>query len=360
MSTQKVALIGCGRILNKHLDALDENSNSWTLTGVCDLVSDKAQAAAERTGTPFFTDLDTMLNAVECDLVGVLTDSGSHAEVAVRVMRDHGKPVLVEKPMALSIADCDRMMAAADAAGVRLFVVKQNRFNPGIQAVRKAKDAGRFGKMVMGTVRLRWRRDEGYYSQADWRGTWAEDGGCLTNQTIHYIDLMTWIMGDIESVYAQTATRLVDIEAEDTAAVVLRFSNGALGVIEATTATRPDNLEGSVSFLGEGGSVVLGGFATNKVDTWNFTDNPNESAEADASYPIDNVYGYGHVMLYQDVFEAMTSGRRALIEGAEGLRAVELLHAIYESSETGQPVVLAEQQGEGRFPNSQLGRRNSI
>ena len=357
MTRLKVALIGCGRILDKHLDALAENEAGWQLVGVCDLVADKASAAGERAGVPHFTDLDALLSSIECDLVSVLTDSGSHADVAVRVMRDHKKPVLVEKPMALSIADCDRMMQAADAAGVRLFVVKQNRFNPGIQAVRKAKDAGRFGKMVMGTVRLRWRRDEGYYNQAAWRGTWAEDGGCLTNQTIHYIDLMTWIMGEIESVYAQTATRLVDIEAEDTAAVVLRFTNGALGIIEATTATRPDNLEGSVSFLGEGGSVVLGGFATNKVDTWNFADNPDESAEADASYPIDNVYGYGHVMLYQDVHEAMTTGRRALIEGAEGLRAVELLHAIYESAETGQPVSLAEQQGDGRFPNSRLGQQ---
>ena len=358
MVQKRVALVGCGRILNKHLDALAENGERWQLTGVCDQVADKAQAAGERAGVPYFTDVDAMLKAVDCDLVSVLTDSGSHAEVAVQVMQTHGKPVLVEKPMALSIADCDRMMAAAEAAGVRLFVVKQNRFNPGIQAVRKAKDAGRFGKMVMGTVRLRWRRDEGYYRQAAWRGTWAEDGGCLTNQTIHYIDLMTWIMGDIESVYAQTATRLVDIEAEDTAAVVLRFSSGALGVIEATTATRPDNLEGSVSFLGEGGSVVLGGFATNKVDTWNFADNPGETAEEDASYPIDNVYGYGHVMLYQDVFEAMTTGRRALIEGAEGLRAVELLHAIYESSETGRPVVLSEQRGDGRYPNSKLGQRS--
>ena len=356
MPIQKVALIGCGRILNKHLDALNENQELWQLIAVCDVDDAKAKDASKRTGVPWFTDLDEMLKHVDCDLVSVLTDSGSHADVAVRVMRDYNKPVLVEKPMALSIFDCDRMMHAADTAGVRLFVVKQNRFNPGIQAVRKAKDAGRFGKMVMGTVRLRWRRDEGYYNQAAWRGTWEEDGGCLTNQTIHYIDLMTWIMGEIESVYAQTATRLVDIEAEDTAAVVLRFSSGALGVIEATTATRPENLEGSVSFLGEGGSVVLGGFATNKVDTWNFTDNPNESAEADASYPIDNVYGYGHVMLYQDVYEAMTTGKRALIEGAEGLRAVELLHAIYESSETGKPVVLAEQMGAGRYPHSKLGR----
>jgi UDP-N-acetyl-2-amino-2-deoxyglucuronate dehydrogenase len=188
--------------------------------------------------------------------------------------------------------------------------------------------------MVMGTVRLRWRRDEGYYNQAAWRGTWAEDGGCLTNQTIHYIDLMTWIMGEIESVYAQTATRLVDIEAEDTAAVVLRFTNGALGIIEATTATRPDNLEGSVSFLGEGGSVVLGGFATNQVDTWNFADNPDESAEADASYPIDNVYGYGHVMLYQDKAKD-ASPTAAWVNGASRRRHEPVRLGSFESPAAG-------------------------
>jgi predicted dehydrogenase len=352
----KVALIGCGRILAKHLDALAENAQRWQLVAVCDLLGDKAQAAGEQSSVPSFTDLDEMLRQVDCDLVGVLTDSGSHANVAVRVMRDHNKPVLVEKPMALSIADCDAMIETSKSTGQRLFVVKQNRFNPGIQAVRTARDAGRFGKMVMGSVRLRWRRDEGYYSQADWRGTWANDGGCLTNQTIHYIDLLTWIMGDVESVYAQIATRLVDIEAEDTAAVVFRFKNGALGVVESTTATRPDNLEGSVSILGEGGSVVLGGFATNKVDTWNFVDSPGEKASDDASYPIDNVYGYGHVMLYEDIYEAMTSGRRALVEGAEGLKAVELLHAIYESAATGKQVLLADHQGQLRYPNSKLGQ----
>jgi predicted dehydrogenase len=164
-------------------------------------------------------------------------------------------------------------------------------------------------------------------------------------------------MGEVESVYAQIATRLVDIEAEDTAAVVLRFVDGSLGIIESTTATRPDNLEGSVSFLGERGSVVLGGFATNKVDTWNFADAPGEVAEDDASYPIDNVYGYGHIKLYADIHDAMINQRPALVEGPEGLKAVELLHAIYESAMTGKQVVLAEHRGEGRYPNSPLGKK---
>jgi UDP-N-acetyl-2-amino-2-deoxyglucuronate dehydrogenase len=356
MARTRIALIGCGRILKKHLDALAEQAGIAELVAVCDLDPAKAEAAGAQTGVRHFTDFREMLGAVDCDLVGVLTDSGSHSGVAVAVMEEFGKPVLVEKPMALSLEDADAMLAASERTGARLFVVKQNRFNPGIVAARKARDAGRFGRMVMGTVRLRWRRDEGYYGQADWRGTWAEDGGCLTNQTIHYIDLMTWLMGEIDTVYAQIATRLVDIEAEDTAAVVIRFKDGALGVVESTTATRPNNLEGSVSILGEGGSVVLGGFATNQVDTWAFADVPDEQAEADASYPIDNVYGFGHVALYGDVIEALNSGRRALIEGAEGRKVLELLHAIYESAETGREVKL----GAGSYPNSKLGRRGGL
>jgi UDP-N-acetyl-2-amino-2-deoxyglucuronate dehydrogenase len=353
MARTRIGLIGCGRILKKHLDALDEQAAIAELVAVCDLDEGKAASAGTLAGVPHFTDFRVMLGAVDCDLVGVLTDSGSHALVAVAVMEEFNKPVLIEKPMALSLEDADAMVAASERTGARLFVVKQNRFNPGIVATRAARDAGRFGKMVMGTVRLRWRRDAGYYGQADWRGTWLEDGGCLTNQTIHYIDLMTWLMGEVDTVYAQIATRLVDIEAEDTAAVVIRFKDGALGVVESTTATRPNNLEGSVSILGEGGTVVLGGFATNKVDTWAFTDVPEEQAGEDASYPIDNVYGYGHVALYGDVIDALNSGRRALIEGAEGRKVLELLHAIYESAETGKQVRL----GDAPYRNSKLGRR---
>jgi predicted dehydrogenase len=354
MTRTRIALIGCGRILQKHLDGIAENGEDAEIVAVCDLIESKAVAAAEKLGIPHYSDFDVMLREVPCDLVSVLTDSGSHASITIAVLKDHGLDVLVEKPMAITLEDADAMIAAAKEAGRRLFVVKQNRFNPPIVKTREAKEAGRFGTMVMGTVRLRWRRDQGYYDQADWRGTWAEDGGALTNQTIHYIDLMTWLMDSpIETVFARTATRLVTIEAEDTAAVVLTFANGALGIIEATTATRPLNLEASVSLLGEGGTVVLGGFATNELVTWNFSDEPEGAPKPDLSYPIDNVYGYGHVALYADVIEAQRTGKRALIEGDDGRRVLALLHAIYHSAEAGCPV---DFHPEKYFDASPLGR----
>lgn len=354
MARTKIALIGCGRILQKHLDAIAANEAIAELVSVCDLDEDKARSAGEKLGLPWFTDMNRMLSEVDSDLVAVLTDSGSHAKVTVQVFENHGLDVLVEKPMTITLQDADLMMAAAKAAGRRLFVVKQNRFNPPIMKTREAQQAGRFGKMVMGTVRLRWRRDQGYYDQASWRGTWAEDGGALTNQTIHYIDLMTWLMdSSVETVFARTATRLVDIEAEDTAAVVLTFRDGSIGVIEATTATRPLNLEASVSILGERGAVVLGGFATNELVTWNFEDMPEGAAMPDLSYPVDNVYGYGHIALYADVIEARQSGRRALIEGQDGRRVLALLHAIYQSAATGAAVAF---DPEGVYPDSPLGQ----
>ena len=357
MTRTRIALIGCGRILQKHLDGIAANAERAEVVAVCDLVESKASAAGTALGVPFFTDFHLMLQTVPCDLVSILTDSGSHAPITVSVLKDHGVDVLVEKPMAITLQDADAMMQAAKRTGRRLFVVKQNRFNPPIMKTREAKASGRFGKMVMGTVRLRWRRDQGYYDQASWRGTWAEDGGALTNQTVHYIDLMSWLMDSpVETVFARTATRLVDIEAEDTAAVVLTFANGALGVIEATTATRPLNLEASVSLLGEGGTVVLGGFATNELVTWNFSDEAEDAPKPDLSYPVDNVYGYGHIALYADIIEAQSTGRRALIEGEDGRRVLALLHAIYHSAETGQPVRF---DPIGYYSASPLGRSES-
>ena len=191
-------------------------------------------------------------------------------------LADYGKHILVEKPIALTLDDVDRMITACDRNAVKLFVVQQNRFNVPVLKLREALEAGRFGKLVMGTVRVRWCRTQEYYDQDKWRGTWARDGGVISNQAIHHVDLLSWMMGDVESVFAKSSTALVDIETEDTAAVVLRFRNGALGIIEATTATRPIDLEGSISVLGEKGTVEIGGFAVNEMKVWNFSE-PVES-----------------------------------------------------------------------------------
>ena len=201
----------------------------------------------------------------------MLTPSGAHCANVLDLVQ-YGRPLVVEKPLALRLEDADRMIEACDAHGVKLFVVHQNRYNPPIVKAREALEQGRFGRLVLGTVRLRWTRDQAYYDSESWRGTWAHDGGVFMNQAVHHIDMLTWFMGNVESVRSMAATRLVKIEAEDTGVAVLRFNSGALGVLEATTATRPKDLEGSISILGEKGSVVIGGFFMNELVTWNFAD----------------------------------------------------------------------------------------
>jgi UDP-N-acetyl-2-amino-2-deoxyglucuronate dehydrogenase len=244
--------------------------------------------------------------------------------------------------MALRLEDADAMIRACDAAGVKLFVVKQNRFNVPVVKAREALDAGRFGQLVLGTIRVRWCRDQGYYAQDAWRGTWAQDGGIMTNQASHHIDLLEWFLGRVESVHARSVTALVDIEAEDTAVATLKFVNGALGVIEATGATRPKDLEGSLSILGSGGSVVIGGFAVNEITAWNFVEPRPEDEEIKTNFSVNppNVYGYGHQAYYEHVIDSLMNGSPALVDGLEGRRSLELINALYESIETGQEVRL--------------------
>jgi predicted dehydrogenase len=244
--------------------------------------------------------------------------------------------------LALTLEDADAMIRACDKAAIKLFVVKQNRFNPPVIKAREALEAGRFGKLVMGTVRVRWCRDQAYYDQAAWRGTWALDGGVLSNQASHHIDMLEWMMGEVDSVFAMSSTALVKIEAEDTAVVALRFKNGALGVIEATTATRPKDLEGSLSILGEGGTVEIGGFAVNEMKVWNFVVPEPGDEEVMKNYSVNppNVYGFGHQAYYEHVVDCILNNKHHLVDGLEGRKSLELISAIYESIETGQSVPL--------------------
>ena len=223
-----------------------------------------------------------------------------------------------------------------------LFIVKQNRFNVPVLKLREALDQGRFGKIVLGTVRVRWSRTQSYYDQDSWRGTWAMDGGVLTNQASHHIDLLEWFMGDVESVFARTSKALANIEAEDTAVVSVKFKSGALGIIEATTATRPNDLEGSISILGERGSVVIGGFAVNKMESWSFEDaeNGDEKVFENFSENPPNVYGFGHQAYYEHVVECISNNGKNLVDGLQGRKSIELISAIYESVETGKEVFL--------------------
>lgn len=338
----KFALVGCGRIAARHAQLLGERQiEGAVLAGVCDIVPERAQVYADRYGVPAFTDMHEMMETASPDVVVVLTESGHHARDVIALAR-HGRHIIVEKPMALALSDADEMIRVCDAAGIRLFVVKQNRFNVPVVKLREALVAGRFGKMVMGTVRVRWCRPQSYYDQDAWRGTWALDGGVLTNQASHHVDLLEWMMGEVDSVFALTRTALVDIEAEDTAVVALQFRSGALGVIEATTAARPKDLEGSISILGETGAVEIGGFAVNEMKVWNFTEPLPGDEAVRTRYSVNppNVYGFGHQAYYEHVVRALREGGPNLVDGLEGRRSLELINAIYESVETGRQVAL--------------------
>jgi predicted dehydrogenase len=338
----KFALVGCGRIAKRHSEllGLGQIPNAM-LSAVCDIDEAKAQKLASQFGVPAFTDMHRMMTDADVDVVVILTESGRHAEHTCALAK-YGKHIVVEKPMALSLDDADAMIRVCDLAGIKLFVVKQNRFNVPVVQLRKALEQGRFGKLVLGTVRVRWSRDQKYYDQDSWRGTWALDGGVLTNQASHHVDLLEWMMGDVESVYAMTTTALVNIESEDTAVVALRFRNGALGVIEATTAVRPKDLEGSVSVLGEGGSVEIGGFAVNQMKTWQFTQPSAGDEDVITKYSVNppNVYGFGHQAYYEHVVDCILNRKTQLVDGLQGRKSLELISAIYESVETGQEVHL--------------------
>jgi predicted dehydrogenase len=313
-----------------------------SLVAVCDIVEEKSQKIANQFNIPYFTDMDDMMTKTDnIDVVVVLSESGNHAKHTINLAK-YKKHIVVEKPMALTLKDADAMIQACDKNNCRLFVVKQNRFNVPIVKLRDALEDDRFGKLVLGTVRVRWCRPQEYYDQDSWRGTWAYDGGVLTNQASHHIDLLEWMMGDVESVFAKSATALVDIEAEDTAIVTLKFTNGALGIIEATTAVRPKDLEGSISILGEKGNVEIGGFAVNKMLHWNFGQKLDGDDEVMEKYSVNppNVYGFGHQAYYEHIVDSLENGTQALVDGLEGRRSLELISAIYESIETGKEVFL--------------------
>jgi UDP-N-acetyl-2-amino-2-deoxyglucuronate dehydrogenase len=336
------ALIGCGRIAKRHAQLLGLGQiEGARLVSVCDLVEEKAKALGKCYGVPWFSDIDRMLETVRIDVAVVLTESGNHARHTLQIAR-HNVHIVVEKPMALTLPDADAMIEACDARNLKLFVVKQNRFNLPVRKLREAVVNGRFGKQVLGTVRVRWCRDQAYYDQDAWRGTWALDGGVLTNQASHHVDLLEWMMGSVDSVVGMSTRALARIEAEDTATVLLRFSSGALGIIEATTAARPKDLEGSISILGEKGAVEIGGFAVNQLKVWSFVDVEPGDDEVMQKYSVNppNVYGFGHKEYYQHVVQAIGGDGANIVDGLQGRRSLELISAIYESIETKREVSL--------------------
>lgn len=342
MDDLKIGLLGCGRIAKRHSELLGFNQiKGASLSAVCDLDHEKAAHIGKQFDVPYYTDMHEMMKQEELDAVTVLTPSGMHAGNVIELASYH-KHFIVEKPMALTLDDADSMIHACDTNGIKLFIIKQNRFNLPVIKLREAMEQGRFGKLVLGTVRVRWCRPQRYYDQDAWRGTWAQDGGVLTNQASHHIDLLEWMMGDVESVFAKSRTALVDIETEDTAVVTLQFKNGALGIIEATTATRPKDLEGSISILGEKGTVEVGGFAVNQMKTWNFLEELETDKDVMEKYSVNppNVYGFGHKEYYDHVVDCLKYKKHQLVDGLVGRKSLELIMAIYESIETGKEVSL--------------------
>jgi UDP-N-acetyl-2-amino-2-deoxyglucuronate dehydrogenase len=338
----RFGLLGCGRIARRHSDLLGGRQiQGAALAAVCDPVRARADAIAAKFGVFAHYDIDELLTRPDIDAVAVLTPSGMHPRHVIACAKA-GKHVVVEKPMALRLQDADDMIRACDEAGVKLFIVKQNRFNVPVVKAREALVAGRFGRLILGTVRVRWCRDQSYYDQDAWRGTWAYDGGVLANQASHHVDMLEWFFGDVVSVHARAIRAMASIEAEDTAVATLKFRSGALGIIEATTAARPTDLEGSLSILGEKGTVEIAGFAVNQIRHWRFVDEAASDREVVEKFSVNppNVYGFGHQAYYQHVVDCLVNQRAALVDGLEGRKSLELISALYESIETGEEVSL--------------------
>ena len=335
----KFALIGCGTIAKKHVIAINKISDA-KVVGAYDINPQVAKEFGEKHSTPIYTNVEEMIERTSPHILNILTPSGEHAKNILELIC-FNKHFVVEKPLALRLDQIDRILAECDKKGLKIFVVKQNRFNPPIQKLKEALDKGRLGKLVLGAVRVRWRRNQAYYDQKPWRGTWALDGGVLTNQASHHIDMLIWMMGEVESVIAKTATRLVNIETEDTGIAILKFRNGALGVIEATTATRPKDLEGSISILGEKGSVEIGGFFMNELKTWNFSEPDKMDVVIWKKFAkVPDEPAWNHTEFFKDVIDSLRNDRKGLIDGLEGRKSVELINALYESATTGKEVFL--------------------
>ncbi|NIA56531.1 Gfo/Idh/MocA family oxidoreductase [Massilia sp. TW-1] len=336
----RFALVGCGRIAANHFEALRQHHDRAQLVGVCDVDPRALDRAVGATGAEAYASLETMLRDSAADAVVVTTPSGLHPEQSIRIAQA-GRHVVTEKPMATRWDDGKRMVAAADAAGVRLFVVKQNRRNATLQLLKRAVDKKRFGRIYMVNLNVFWTRPPEYYQSAGWRGTWEFDGGAFMNQASHYVDLIDWIVGPVESLQAYTATLARDIEVEDTGVISLRWRNGALGSMNVTMLTYPRNLEGSITVLGEHGTVRIGGVAVNEIQQWEFAaPDPDDTLVADASYQTTSVYGFGHPLYYDNVIRVLRGEAEPETDGREGLKSLEVLVAAYMSARDGRRVAL--------------------
>ena len=342
----RYALIGCGRIATNHIKAV--LNNHLELIAVCDIREEQMESLLskhslqEDTKIKRYTDYRQMIAENTLDLVSIATESGSHAEIALYCI-DHGIQVIIEKPMAMNMQDADEIIRRSKEKSVKVSACHQNRFNIAVQELRKALEAGRFGRLSHGSIHVRWNRNRDYYDQAPWRGKWATDGGALMNQCIHGIDLLRWMMGnEIEEVYGQTRRQFHDyLEAEDVGMAVIKFKNGAIATVEGTTNVYPQNLEETLYVFGEKGTVKLGGKSTNNIDVWEFADQADgDTRNKGLEEATSNVYGNGHTSLFADMIDAVKNEREPYVDAQAGRNALELVLAIYKSQKTGMPVKL--------------------
>jgi UDP-N-acetyl-2-amino-2-deoxyglucuronate dehydrogenase len=333
--------VGCGRISERHFEAI-ASQPALELVGVCDEVPERAHVAGGKWNVPSFTSYADMLANVPADVATICTPSGLHPRHGI-MAAERGLHVISEKPMATRLEEADALVRACDEAGVHLFVVKQNRLNPAIQLLKRSIERGRFGRLYLANTTVRWNRPQSYYDQAPWRGTWEFDGGAFMNQASHYVDMIQWLVGPVESVVAHTATLARRIESEDTGVALLRFRNGALGTIEVTMLTYPRNMEGSITILGERGTVKVGGTALNRIEQWEFAEYDDLDREAEllkgAPNPL-SVYGSGHRPYYENVVRVLNGEAAPQTDGREGRKSLELILGIYESARAEREITL--------------------
>jgi UDP-N-acetyl-2-amino-2-deoxyglucuronate dehydrogenase len=337
----RFALVGCGRISKNHFESIQQHADQAELVDVCDIDPAALAKAVQATGATGHASLAALLQNTTADCVILTTPSGLHPQQAIEVAHT-GRHVLSEKPMATKWEDGVRMVRACEEAGVHLFVVKQNRKNATLQLLKNAVAQKRFGQIYMVTLNVFWQRPQvGYYDQAKWRGTWDMDGGAFMNQASHYVDLLEWIIGPIDSLHAYTATLARNIEAEDTGVLSLKWRNGALGSLNCTMLTYPKNMEGSITILGEKGTVRVGGVAVNEIQQWQFADsNADDEKIKAASYETTSVYGFGHPLYYRNVIQVLRGEAAPDVDGREGLKSLEVLIAAYRSARDGVRVGL--------------------
>ncbi|MGE5482022.1 MAG: Gfo/Idh/MocA family protein [Bacteroidota bacterium] len=353
----RFGLIGCGRVARYHAEALSRLAGA-SLVAVCDIQPERCGEFAARYGAQAYTDYRALLERDDLDVVNIATPSGDHPLIGAEVARA-GKHVLIEKPLGLTLREMDELIATCRDQRVKLGVVHQNRFNPAVRKVKEALEAGRFGRLSHASVAVRWHRDMDYYVQAPWRGTWAQDGGVLLNQSVHAVDIFRWLMGQPETIAAVTATRFHSIEAEDVATAAVRFQSGALGSLEASNNVFPANWEETIAIFGDRGSAAIGGVALNRIERWEFADAAPGEAEAVSQPDPPSVYGHGHERLLAEVVQAVENDRPFPVSGEEGRAAVEFILGIYRSQETGQPVTLPLRDESARIAAARGGRAHA-